>query len=340
MVAHPNVEGIQIMCVASLPTLLEDEQQRLTAQRLGLIEVVLSAMMRFPDSLKLHIAAFHTLVLLARPLGGREGMLFDNSMANSTRGLGLTGNNRHLPVSTNAKTGSTNSNRLSNMSGMSILINSMNHFQHEERLQAMACWAMVNLALVPSQKSMLMRLEGVQAAVNALVTHPKSFDVQFRALFALINLVVPCKDPEPFDIETGRTERDVLDERTPEIAHLVVAAMENFCDSERILNRACLVLHNLSQSQEYVPTLLWTPHLYQMLEWCIANHPTDMVLKRSAMNTLNRMQLYLSQNPGERQRFLQSLAQHQLLDAQHRQQQQQQESQAAIPAETSVPSNA
>ena len=195
----------------------------------------------------------------------------------------------------------------------------------------MACWAMVNLALVPSQKSMLMNMNGIQAAVNALVKHPKSFDVQFRALFALINLVVPCKDPEPFDEESGRTERDVLDEWSAEIARLVVAAMENFCNSERILNRACLVLHNLSQSHEYVASLLWTPHLYQMLEWCMTNHPTYNVLRRSATSTLNRIQLYLSQNPSERQRFLQHLAQQQLQEAQQRQQQDQQDQEQKIP---------
>ena len=50
MVAHPNVRGIQIMCILSLPPLLEDEQQRITGQRVGLVEVILCAMLRFPEN--------------------------------------------------------------------------------------------------------------------------------------------------------------------------------------------------------------------------------------------------------------------------------------------------
>ena len=76
MVAFADVEGIQIMCLKVLPFLLEDEQQRITAQRVGLTDVILRGMVLFPDSVQLHTASFHTLVLLARPLGGREGMLF------------------------------------------------------------------------------------------------------------------------------------------------------------------------------------------------------------------------------------------------------------------------
>merc|ERR1711935_1050343 len=90
MVAHPNVRGIQTMCIESLPSLLEDERQRITGRQVGLVEVILCAMLRFPDSVELNIAVFHAIVLLARPLGGREGMLFDNTMAETTQNIGLT----------------------------------------------------------------------------------------------------------------------------------------------------------------------------------------------------------------------------------------------------------
>jgi hypothetical protein len=330
MVAHPDVEGIQTMCICSLPILLEDEQQRITAQRVGLVEVILSAMLRFPNSAKLHIAAFHTMVLLARPLGGREGMLFDNSMADSTRSLGLTSSARYGRIANSmdhnqqmeGASGADTELRSTNscMNGISILIDSMQRFEMNEKLQAMACWAMVNLALVPTQKTMLISLNGIQATVNAMTKHPKSFDVQFRALFALINLVVPSKTPVPLTTHgivlpygaasskaVERTEKDVLDCWAARISKLVVLAMENFCSSETILNRACLVLHNLSQSSDYMTILLWTPHCYQMLEWAMTNHSTDPVLKRSASSTLNRIQVYLSQHPEERKQFVQSI---------------------------------
>ena len=97
-------------------------------------------------------------------------------------------------------------------------------------------------------------------------------------------------------------------------------AMKNFCSSEAILNRACLVLHNLSLTQEYHSTLLWTPHCYNMLEWCLANYRTDQVLQQSAAGTLHRLQLTLSSDETLRARFAASLqAQQQLsLEQAHR----------------------
>ena len=50
---------------------------------------------------------------------------------------------------------------------------------------------MVNAALYPSLKSGLTRLGGVYAVTNAMMLHPNAEAVQFRGLFALINLVIP-----------------------------------------------------------------------------------------------------------------------------------------------------
>jgi hypothetical protein len=197
------------------------------------------------------------------------------------------------------------------MNGIAIMMDSMRRFECEEKLQAMACWAMVNLALVPAQKTMLISLDGIQATINAMLRHPHCFDVQFRALFALINLVVPCKFPKPLhpgvNGAKGRTEKDVLDENVGAIVNLVVVAMKNFCSCETMLNRACLVLHNLSQNPEYLTSLLWTPHCFQVLEWCIANYPTDQVLRRSAVSTLHRLQVLLTANESLRARFAKSI---------------------------------
>jgi hypothetical protein len=311
MVAFSDVEGIQTMCVKALPCLLEDEEQRLLAQRAGLTDAILRAMILFRESLELHTAAFHTMVLLARPVGGREGMLFDNSMANSST-IGL------LDSSSQEK-------RSTPTNGIAIMLDSMSRFVGEEKLQAMACWAMVNIALAPSQKSMLIKLGGIQATANAMRKHPHSADVQFRALFALINLVVPCKYPTgtarsfpshdsnsststySASGEQAMNEKEILDEIVGEVIGLVVSAMKNFCSSETILNRACLVLHNLSQSQDYITTFLWTPYCYQMLEWCITNYPTDQVRRRSAVSTLHRLQVALASDNNLRVRFAESM---------------------------------
>ncbi len=313
MVAYPEVEGIQIKCVATLPVLLEDEAQRLMAQRVGLVEVVLRAMLRFPESPKLHIAAFHAMVLLARPLGGREGMLFDNSMAESTASANLGVLTREPSTFQNGSPSFDRQSvsKLNGINGIVVMLSSMQRFESDPALQAMSCWALVNLALVPAQKTMILSLGGIEITANAMRRHPKNFDVQFRGLFALINLVVASDTPKALSFlrePTGpRTEKDVLDASLDGIANLVVTAMKNFCACGTILNRACLVLHNLARSQDYLTTLLWTPHCFQMLEWCIANYPTDPVLRRSATSTIHRLQVLLSSNPTLRARFAESI---------------------------------
>lgn len=72
--------------------------------------------------------------------------------------------------------------------------------------------------------------------------------------------------------------------------------MKSFCSSEAMLNRACLVLHNLSVTQDDHTALLWTPNCYQMLEWCLClgNYRTDRVLQQSASGTLHGLQVTLS----------------------------------------------
>ncbi|KAL3816264.1 hypothetical protein ACHAXA_008072 [Cyclostephanos tholiformis] len=291
-----------IMCLKCLPYLLEDESQRTTAQRAGLTDSVLRAMVLFPNSIELHTVAFHTLVLLARPLGGNEGMLFHTAMVN-TRGIFNNGSS-------------------SSKNGIVIMLDSMRRFAHDEILQAMSCWSLVNVALTPLQKSMLVKLGGLTVTSNAMLQHPYNAEVQFRALFALINLVIPTETrPEETEEmrefereifqqlgEVGETsEMEMLSASVGQISNLVVVAMKNFCSSEAILNRACLVLHNLSLNEEYHSILLWTPNCYQMLEWCLGNYPHDHVLQQSAGGTIQRLNATLSSNEDLRERFTNSI---------------------------------
>ncbi len=298
MVAFADVVGIQLMCLKVLPDLLVNEQQRTSAQHVGLTDIVLRAMVLFPDVVELHTAAFHTLVLLARPLGGKEGMLFNSSMVNAS--------------------GIFNVGSSTGKSGIAIMLDSMKRFVDDDDLMAMSCWSMVNIALIPSQKIVLVRLGGISAAVNALIHHPHNAEVQFRALFALINLVIPSENLADNSVEAVAiqeqvgginqdSETEMLDESAGQVINLVVVAMRNFCSSEPILNRACLVLHNLSLNEAYHKVLLLTPNCYQMLEWCIGNYRHDEVLQRSARGTLARLQVTLSEDPALRSEFTATL---------------------------------
>lgn len=284
------------MCTEVWPFLLEDERQRFTAQRYGLAEVVLKAMMAFKNSLKLHIAGFHTLVLLGRPLGGQEGMLVELI----ERPLAMGGTSLGTVVVLDRRNGDE---RLNGVDKILIVLESMKQFACEEKLQAMACWALVNLALVPAQKSILITHGGIKATINAMLNHPFNAEVQFRALFALINLAIPCKIQAASN-NAGKTEKDVLDESVQEICNLVVTALKNFHHScETIKNRAFLVLHNLSLTPDYLPILLWTPYCYKLLTQYADNEESDKVLRKSAMSTKRRLDDLLSQDSSMRTRF-------------------------------------
>jgi hypothetical protein len=312
MVAFSDVEGIQTMCLKVLPFLLENEQQRITAQRAGLTDVVLRSMAMFPESAPLHTAAFHTIVLLARPLGGQEGMLFHTSMVNASG----------IFSSVQGSQGGKN--------GIAVLLDSMRRFKSDSVLQSMSCWSLVNIALAPAQKEVLVKLGGIEATAQAMTEHAYNAEVQFRALFALINLVIPSVSLNqngeeaafqiPVPREDGFSEREMLDRMVDPVVDLVVKSMKNFCANEAILNRACLVLHNLSLTPGYHAAMLCTPNCYQMLEWCLGNFRTDQVLQQSAAGTLHRLQLTLSNDESLRGRFAASIqAQQQLsLEQAHR----------------------
>jgi hypothetical protein len=290
MVAYSDVEGIQTMCLKVLPFLLEAEQQRSTAQHAGLTDIVLRDMVLFPDSAQLHTAAFHTIVLLARPLGGREGMLFHTSMVNS------------MGIFSEPNDGEGGKN------GVAVMLDSMRRFRSDEVLQAMSCWSLVNIALAPAQKEVLVKLGGIEVTANAMMEHPFNAEVQFRALFALINLVIPSGDTGLPALSDGESsEKEMLDETVDQIVGLVVTAMKNFCSSEAILNLACVVLRNLSLTQEYHGALLVAPNCYRMLEWCFVISPTVQVLHESTAGTLHRLQITLSSNETLRTRFSASL---------------------------------
>ncbi|GAX09893.1 hypothetical protein FisN_11Lh122 [Fistulifera solaris] len=161
MTAFSDIEGIQTMCLKVLPPIMENEHQRSAAQRAGLTNNVLRAMVRFPDSAPLHTAAFHAIVLLARPLGGREGMLFHSSMVNASSIF-----DSRTPTDQGGK------------SGIAVMLDSIKRFEYDGVLQAMSCWSLVNIALAPAQKQMLVKLGGIQATANAMMIHPYDAEVQ------------------------------------------------------------------------------------------------------------------------------------------------------------------
>ena len=294
MIFFADVEGMQIKCLEVLPSILHKREQRITARHTGLFEALLRAMILYPESVKLHSAAFHTLVHLARPVEGNEAM---------QQSLEIAG---HVDSSEGFGCGTTIGE-----SGIAVLLESMRRFIDDQNLQAMGCWAMVNIALDPAHKSMLVNSGGISVVTEAMTRHPKNAEVQFRALFALINLVIS----ESISLKTSPRHRNLVSSCQSEnlvgslsdIAQLIVAAMRTFHNSVVILNRACLVLHNLSLEEENHEELLLTPYLYNVVEWSLANYLDDKVLQQSAGGTLIRLQSTLKSNRWLRSQFFEAL---------------------------------
>lgn len=109
------------------------------------------------------------LVLAGRPVGNAEGTVFNrpSSNAGALRVFGPMGE------------------------GVAAVLACMERHGSHASIQAMACWSMVNLALVAEQKRQLIRQGGITSIVQAMARHPGDKEVHFRAIFALINLVTP-----------------------------------------------------------------------------------------------------------------------------------------------------
>ena len=180
-------------------------------------------MAAFPNNSLLQLTAFHTLVVLLRPLGAHEGAVNNARVHshNKTSKKGIRSINHlnhhhkkkhHSHHETNVQpqhhvssTSSSNSSKKRSTgalldatfeprweeNGVRVMLDSLRRFASDRYLQAMGCWAMVNAALYPSLKTSLLRLGGVYTVTNAMMLHPNVEAVQFRGLFALINLVIP-----------------------------------------------------------------------------------------------------------------------------------------------------
>jgi hypothetical protein len=217
MDTYQDMESIQLTCLQSLPSLLEHNTYRHHAQIDGLASVVFYNMAAFPKNFLLQLTAFHTLVVLLRPLGAMEGTLVKSSRSCGNgsavfdkcgRGLESVDGGRmnigqvHSNGSTKNKCrvdhrgknngdASNNSLLIWEENGVRVMLDTLRLYSHDRYLQAMGCWAMVNAALYPSLKKSLLKLGGVYVVTNAMMLHPNAEAVQFRGLFALINFVIP-----------------------------------------------------------------------------------------------------------------------------------------------------
>jgi hypothetical protein len=292
-------ETIQLHCLQTLPSILEHSTLRHHAQSEGLASIVFYNMAAFPENFLLQLTAFHTLVVLLRPLGAMEGTLvkggnktvktskskcLQNSVDGSKMNVEQVGKNTSEKSSVAAD--KSNSLLMWEDNGVRVMLDTLRSYSHDRYLQAMGCWAMVNAALYPSLKKSLLSLGGIYVVTNAMMLHPNAEAVQFRGLFALINFVIP----------DANSDTNPIHSHVYQIARLTILAMQNFQTNTSILNRGCLVLRNLSLTPSHAAILARTPGCVDMLLHSRQVCPRDPLVQRSA-----RTIMILVQRIAERQ---------------------------------------
>ncbi len=294
---YTNVGGIQAMCFRVLPKVLEDEDQRSAAHGIGVVDLAFNAIINFPDSEEIIKAALHTLVLMARPIGGEEGMMFTSSMMHPR----FTFDN----------------NMSKSHNGIQIILDVMKRFIDNPRVVSMACWSLVNISLNKRHKFMLIQLDGIQTVLSVLKRHESDVSVQYRGLFSLINLVIPNENGEEENLSAsdldafpsvsrdGFQERNTLGRCVEDIVQVVVRSMRRHTPELSIINRGCLVLHNLSLTRSFLRTLLMTDYCVEVLKTSKSLYGDhDNTIKDASAMTLTRMYQELSTDSRLKEQFI------------------------------------
>jgi len=278
MESYQDDEKIQLICLQALPTILEDPVSRLLAQTDGLTSIVFFDMSAFPDNPILQLHAFHTLVVLLRPAAAYEGKTASvKRRHNNHNASSIIQHGKVLGAKRKATLPDFEDN------GVRVMLASLRRYSNDMYIQAIGCWALVNAALYPSLKTSLSRLGAVYTVTNAMMLHPNVEAVQYRGLFALINLVIP--DDKKRDGDGSSISSHIY-----QIARLTIVAMKTFHSNKSILNRGCCVLRNLSLTPAFVKILAKTPGSVDILLHCRQVCPKDALVQRSARTIMVLMQ--------------------------------------------------
>lgn len=145
-------------------TLAENEKERKTLQEKEGIHLIIHSMKTHMNHPRLQTAAFHALVTALRPYGGVEGQVFREEIVPQLSDPALL----HLPE---------------------LILQAMEQYPQDSHLQTMACWALVNVSLVPELNANIAQSDGLKWIVKALHQHSQNSQVVSRAALAFVNLM-------------------------------------------------------------------------------------------------------------------------------------------------------
>eukprot|EP00903_Cladosiphon_okamuranus_P014460 g13416.t1 len=258
--AYRKLAEITRACFGRLGELLDSNEAREAVKVVDwrIMDHALWALNTYPDDVDLLLKIFRFLILAGRPVGRAEGVVLPRppTCDGSLKAFGPSGD------------------------GVEAVLACMERHQSNSQVQAVACWSLVNLALIPQQKRALCRRGGVLAIVRAMACHPQDSEVHFRAMFALINLVTP-------DVTS---ERIINPDTMKAVVAIVVSAIQAFSNIVAIVNRGCLVLHNIALDPGHFNALVNIGAPEGLLH-AIGKHPSDPLLVQCATGTLRRLGL-------------------------------------------------
>ncbi|CAM9928382.1 unnamed protein product [Pylaiella littoralis] len=256
--AYRTLAEMTRACFGRLGQLLDGDQAREAVNFVDwrIMDHALWALKMYPDDVDMLLKVLRFLVLAGRPIGRVEGVVLPSPPAcdGALRAFGPSGD------------------------GVEAVLACMERYQSNAAVQSMACWSLVNLALIRQQKRCLCGQGGVLAIVRAMACHPEDIDVHFRAMFALINLVTP-------DVTS---EKIIQPETMKAVVAIVVSAIQAFSNIVAIVNRGCLVLHNIALDPGHFNALVTIGAPEELLH-AIGKHPSDALLIQCATGTLRRL---------------------------------------------------
>mmetsp|Transcript_21327 Transcript_21327/g.44408 ORF Transcript_21327/g.44408 Transcript_21327/m.44408 type:complete len:589 (+) Transcript_21327:345-2111(+) len=268
---YGHVEGIVAICLEALPPILEDREVRTNAWNNGIRipDMIFDFMLAFPCNARINVAAMHNFVFLSRPMGPSEGCLFQSGFMRESLAIGGGGGGGGNEVA--AQSGKKAKRR----HGVLVIFDAMDRFWDNPNVMSMACWGLVNISLVDRHKAIMLQLGAIEKVLAAIRNHPENQEVAYRALFCLVNFVVPADEGgggpgggrqnalHLFHDRSGHGgSGDVpktLDAQLGGILETTIFCIYKWINNAEIVSRSTLILHNLSITENYERMLLLTP---------------------------------------------------------------------------------
>jgi len=145
-------------------------------------------------------------------------------------------------------------------------------FWDHSGVMSMACWSLVNISLVDRHKVIMLQLGAVQKVLAAIRKHPDCQEVVYRALFCLVNFVVPAGATNNQSQGTSSAAVSVhmnlsvkpasVGGQLEDILKTTIFCIFKWIHNTDIISRATLIFHNLSVIENSERGKRWNRRLH------------------------------------------------------------------------------